>query len=544
MSSPLSSLKKSSRKAFTPPQGPQPRAAPFRSPDYSVEEAKLLDEITGNMTQSRGTLRDPFAGGRHKPGELPKIPNTHTSAAPSDGELMTVMMGRLGQLEQRIQFQAKEIIERDQKIKVLQDKVKLLNKSKENAERHSNGVELEKKILLLEQQIYEMEQFLADYGLVWVGAKDDPNKDVYNDDDDAESHLLEELPGENDEEPMWRPETSQSRIGDLLVDGLKANAKKKSGSSQSQRSPRFKVDYNLILENIKDLNTIAGEGEAKIQHTMDGARLKMPDPISLTLYANGIMLFAGPFRPFTNKETQQCLRDLMEGYFPSELQQKYPDGVPIAVKDLRDVKFKDREHREKIFAGQGQMLGGDSKPSRLVPSNLEKGTVTDEDLLSGRYEEVTSTLPGPQLSMDQFLNKLPSNVIKDGKIIDIRNSIGETFQGGKSTPNNITVVDTDVVKEMKQRLDIEKRKRPPTPRGLTTLRIKSETGDRTYVLKMRGTDTIGMVREYLSKQRPLEAPSFDILSPYPRKVFSDNSATLLDCGLTPNAALHLKPINR
>ena len=39
------------------------------------------------------------------------------------------------------------------------------------------------------------------------------------------------------------------------------------------QSPKFKVDYNLLIENIKDLNTLAGEGVASIKHTKDGARL-------------------------------------------------------------------------------------------------------------------------------------------------------------------------------------------------------------------------------------------------------------------------------
>ena len=41
------------------------------------------------------------------------------------------------------------------------------------------------------------------------------------------------------------------------------------------QSPKFKVDYNLLIENIKDLNTLAGEGVASIKHTKDGARLKV-----------------------------------------------------------------------------------------------------------------------------------------------------------------------------------------------------------------------------------------------------------------------------
>ena len=63
----------------------------------------------------------------------------------------------------------------------------------------------------------------------------------------------------------------------------------------------------------------------------------MPDSVPLTLYANGIMMFSGPFRPYTDKLTQICIKDLMDGYFPSELQERYPDGVPFNVSELRDI---------------------------------------------------------------------------------------------------------------------------------------------------------------------------------------------------------------
>jgi len=51
----------------------------------------------------------------------------------------------------------------------------------------------------------------------------------------------------------------------------------------------------------------------------------------MTFYANGMMLFSGPFRPYTDPLTQQFIQDITDGYFPSELQQKYPDGVPFIV---------------------------------------------------------------------------------------------------------------------------------------------------------------------------------------------------------------------
>ena len=53
------------------------------------------------------------------------------------------------------------------------------------------------------------------------------------------------------------------------------------------------------------------------------------------LYANGIVMFSGPFRPFTDAETRICIKDIMDGFFPSELQNRYPDGVPFSVITLK-----------------------------------------------------------------------------------------------------------------------------------------------------------------------------------------------------------------
>ena len=41
------------------------------------------------------------------------------------------------------------------------------------------------------------------------------------------------------------------------------------------QQPSFNVDYNRMVENIQDLNALAGEGVATIKHTKDGARLKV-----------------------------------------------------------------------------------------------------------------------------------------------------------------------------------------------------------------------------------------------------------------------------
>ena len=133
-------------------------------------------------------------------------------------------------------------------------------------------------------------------------------------------------------------------------------------------------------------------------------------------------MFQGPFRPFLDPITRQCVQDLMEGYYPSELQSRFPDGVPFQLNDCRDVTFRHREYAD-IFPGSGRQLGGTKGPSKLLPLSEElrrSGT--------GSKEKVTSELPGPKVSMENFLSKLPSSIVKGGRVLDVRASVADVLQ--------------------------------------------------------------------------------------------------------------------
>lgn len=72
----------------------------------------------------------------------------------------------------------------------------------------------------------------------------------------------------------------------------------------------FCVNFDLVLQSIRDLNILAGEGECRVEATMGGARLtrkaQVPS-VPLTLYKNGILVFEGPFRSFQEPSTQVLL---------------------------------------------------------------------------------------------------------------------------------------------------------------------------------------------------------------------------------------------
>ncbi|KAG7153986.1 uncharacterized protein LOC121856840, partial [Homarus americanus] len=65
----------------------------------------------------------------------------------------------------------------------------------------------------------------------------------------------------------------------------------------------------------------------------------------------------------------------------------------------------------------------------------------------------------------------------------------------------------------------------------------------TYLIKLKASDTLATLRSYLRSYRG-DHEEFDIVRTYPYQVLDQGGATMAELGLTPNAALHLKPASR
>ncbi|RUS83533.1 hypothetical protein EGW08_008712 [Elysia chlorotica] len=605
MSSPLNSLRKNKVPLF-PGHMSGNRPIPFRHPEYSEDESKLLEEITTAMVLERRKKDQPltlpslgvghsndkvpsmlkrFGGGV---GTLPGVAasvetdtptdgrnSTSPREPPSDKELMRLMMNRIAVLEQANQTKEDELRSKDKRIKVLEDRLQIAEKARRDAGPGTAMRELETHCLLLQQQVHEMETFLAEYGLVWVGESLHDNSDVYiddgiyddsdNDDDQKDPSLRRNASTLTDNtvtsDPfglMWRQDTS-----------LASGGSDSSVPSAVPNSVSLNIDFNRLIENINDLNVLAGAGVAQIKKTSDGARFEIPESVQLTIYANGILMFDGPFRPYAEPTTRQCVQDLLDGYFPSELQRRYPDGVPFVVTDLRGT-FYQTKAGSRAFAGEGQTLGGDTGPSRLIPTRVVDQSkkialptvpgmaASSQTAPTGEPTHSVSSHMRKPMTQAQFLNKLPKSVIRDGKIIDIRDSIGNSLSGTEGKPStsksNVTLINTSVTKEMSESVaqvggavvaaassSSGSAQRPKSSyQDVTTLRVVTEQGAHTYIVKMKFTETIGNLRTYLDTQRRPTAP-YDIVSTFPHKIHKNNNLTLEASGLTPNAVLHLKP---
>uniref|UniRef100_A0A3Q3WHI4 UBX domain-containing protein 11 n=1 Tax=Mola mola TaxID=94237 RepID=A0A3Q3WHI4_MOLML len=220
-------------------------------------------------------------------------------------------------------------------------------------------------------------------------------------------------------------------------------------------------------------------------------------------------MFDGPFRSYQDRSTQQCMQDLMDGYFPSELQERFPEGVPLEV--YEEFIFKLPWSK---FPGEGQAVRPHFSLFLLVS--------------------------GKKVSTDQFLNRLPKMVVKGGRVIDIRDSVRDTLLDVRSSCSLIAMLQGKTGFDLvSYRLQTYRPDRPGSARDVTTLKVKSEDGDHTFILKMCFSETVGQLRHCLF-YRGGGLPDYDIISVYPRRCYDDDSQTLQSCGLTVNATLLLQ----
>ncbi|XP_043493364.1 uncharacterized protein LOC122518477 [Polistes fuscatus] len=220
---------------------------------------------------------------------------------------MQKMQNLLSKAEERLQNKDQEIERLKRKVKDLEIKCKnqetFRKKEQQRTEQINNSEYLYKRCILLEHKIFEMEKFLADYGLIWVG--------------------------DNDTSTLNRENAIDNYI---------------------------ETYYEQLIANIDQLNVAAGKGEVYVHHNEkgSGASFKTQSCVSLKFYKNGMIVQGGPLRLYNDPQTTSFICDILDGYFPSELQEAYPNGVPFKVENhIAEVYTND----VNIFPGHGYRLG-------------------------------------------------------------------------------------------------------------------------------------------------------------------------------------------
>ena len=375
---------------------PYPRKNVGTIMDENIERA-MYDEILGPLVssgakakgfQSQNILNSPTSSSSSSssfpilsPSQRPKSSQSGLRVNNESTSVSQSIISRLADIEEECKLLRRSLAEKCLEIDKLNKENSTLRVLKNNDQiikRMNNEIiNCKKENSQLEYQIKEMESFLADYGLIWVGnnSNDININDNYTDDD----------VNKNDDDDNKNDDNNKNDDDNNNNNNHNNLSNSKVTKSNNDITPSNQINFNLFALKIDELNKLVTSEPPTIQteeilHTRKARFVyadELLEKIPVTLYRNGLMVKRGPFRPITSSSYKEFVRDILDGFFPNEFREMYPDGVIFDLKDNRHI-----------------------------------------DYIIGSKEDLDMKLTAAQL-----LGKIPKTVVRNGNIIDIRSEI-------------------------------------------------------------------------------------------------------------------------
>ena len=362
----------------------------------------------------------------------------------------------------------------------------------------------------LTSKIKEMEKFLADYGLTWVG---DPSPTS----DAIPGAKAQKLASAEAISAMTPEEEKEANAGLWLPEKSVAGSKSLSPKGQAAKGDEMEFDMSVMKARIAELNHVAGEGKCDVAKNKKGEfKLAQREYMELAFWKNGFQVNGAPLRSYAVKMNRSFVQDLLDGYFPYELKKSHPDGIPFTVLDRSFEHY----HRPFSQAGEGRQLGGKRHSLSEVTAGNAKTAATADGV-----------------DAEAFLQKLPKNVIRNGKVIPVRAGVedmvkGKEPPGGDSAEPQVLHVDAT---EVQPEVSSDK---------VATLRITSAESQKTFMMKFSYSTTVAEVLQRLAQEEGTDGNlgQFQLQTTFPKKTLEDESVTLVAAGLVPKCALVLVPV--
>eukprot|EP01006_Ploeotia_vitrea_P016664 TRINITY_DN47463_c0_g1_i1.p1 TRINITY_DN47463_c0_g1~~TRINITY_DN47463_c0_g1_i1.p1 ORF type:complete len:440 (+),score=58.99 TRINITY_DN47463_c0_g1_i1:96-1322(+) len=238
------------------------------------------------------------------------------------------------------------------------------------------------------------------------------------------------------------------------------------------------IDLSSIMRNVKLLNQMAEQEQEQVIvgcGAQEGGMRKLvaPDSVVLTFYNNGVTvtdtnpggvdtiwgaeISGDPQRRFVGYTTQQgkyLLTDLVQGFLPAELQNKYPKGITLKVVDATDQAFTHSKQSTTTDTGTdttntaaqhppGRMVGGTSEG----PPALAGGAAAALRAQKRKQSSSTSTSTSPSLPAHTTVHTTPSPLT--GPVPDVNNAAPKGTKA-EARSELLTHVNCDGTMECKQ----------------------------------------------------------------------------------------------
>ncbi|KAL7748593.1 UBX domain-containing protein 11 [Sorochytrium milnesiophthora] len=398
-----------------------------------------------------------------------------------DGELLSLMSNRLATLESQLRAANAELQSSRETVKKLEEERSFLQ-ALQSQPSDEQTTALRERCEMYESKVAAMQKFLLSYSMIWK---------------------------EEDREVLEAMVSSDDGQGTVLI------------------KSSLPFDPVELAAKIQELNDVAGD-EKVVGSRHDGTHTLVDSPaLSIVLYQDGFTADSNSLREYQTQDAQLFFRDILDGYFPYELKDRFPDGVRMNLINRLDSTF------EAFRAAAVH----NSSHTRDVKWLQEGGSV------------------GMPLSKADFLAKLPKEVIRDGKIVDVRHAISDIISGPSSAQQETWTMPAFAVPSTSS----SNQTAPlPATGTLVPTHVDSATAEvqasavhirvctpdgAQYSIRLLGTDTLALLRTYLDKA--LRTTAYSLHSPKvhcdaPAQRYTELEKPLADYGLAPNVKLYLE----
>ena len=147
-----------------------------------------------------------------------------------------------------------------------------------------------------------------------------------------------------------------------------------------------------------DISAVAGGARRETSAAVHSLRNGRAPKVPLTVFADGFMLYRGPFRPFGTEQASGFAEQVMAGFLPHELQQRHPTGFELELHDCTS-----ETHARMLAAAHARAAAA-------------RGIAGLADL------DAVYALLAPQ-SAEQLVRQLPESVVRDGTVLPIRSEV-------------------------------------------------------------------------------------------------------------------------
>ena len=166
------------------------------------------------------------------------------------------------------------------------------------------------------------------------------------------------------------------------------------------------------------------------------------------------------------------------------MKKQYPEGVPLEPVDCTDDTYTD------------EWAKNNTNPKFKMLQDMQKDGAKP-------------------MSKDEFLKQFPKNVINKGDIVPIREELEKKFK--KTGKIDVSKLNNNEPIEAPTEVALNADKYDASE--IVTLRIRTETGKRTIIVKLLKTDKMDMLYDYVTPYIEFDDKAFELRSKFPNRAF-------------------------